>query len=68
MKRRAAEEAQRARMEMEKEKEAEAEKQDEKTELKDEGQQDGGMKEEPETKEGLTQENQDCVESKGIYV
>lgn len=68
MKRRAAEEAQRARLEMEKK---EVEREGEEAKLNSEGQQEGGVKdpikEEPGTTEVVEQEKTDCATCKGNY-
>ncbi len=61
VKRRAAEEAQKARLEKEK-KEVDVEREDEEAKLKDEGQQ---TKEEEETKEETTEEKRDDVKTEG---
>uniref|UniRef100_A0A8C4HR60 Bromodomain PHD finger transcription factor n=1 Tax=Dicentrarchus labrax TaxID=13489 RepID=A0A8C4HR60_DICLA len=69
VKRRAAEEAQKARLEKEK-KEGDGEKEDEEAKFKDEGQQDGMVKsftEEEEIKEEATEEKIDGVKTRGNY-
>lgn len=69
VKRRAAEEAQKARLEQEK-KEVDVEKEDEDANLKDEGQQEGKVKaltKEEETKEEETEEIKDGVKTEGDY-
>lgn len=63
VKRRAAEEAQKARLEKEK-KEVDVEREDEEAKLKDEGQQ---TKEEEETKGETTEEKRDDVKAGGYY-